>query len=104
VGHPIVAEVYPRPHSERFEGDWRALIEGPLKLLWNSRGEHQLFDLEADPGEALNLAKSDSARVAEMEASLLRYLAELPTPLAADAEGEIDEDTRKALRGLGYLE
>ncbi|MDB4433112.1 sulfatase-like hydrolase/transferase [bacterium] len=104
VGHPIVAEVYPRPSSDRFEGDWRALIDGRLKLLWNSQGQHELFDLETDPGESANLLESEPTRASAMKEKLLGYLARLPEPRAESAEGEIDLETREALRGLGYLD
>ena len=105
VGHPIVAEVYPRADVDRFStGSWRALIEGDLKLLWNSLGDHRLFDLGADPGESANLVESRPDRAAAMEATLLRYLESLPAPHAPGPEGEIDAETREALRELGYIE
>jgi arylsulfatase A-like enzyme len=104
VGHPILAEVYPRSDSDRFVGSWRALIDGDLKFLWNSRGEHRLFDLKNDPGETANLVVSQPDRAAVMESILARYLESLPPPAARGPEGAIDAETREALRRLGYFE
>jgi arylsulfatase len=102
IGHPVVAEVYPLPF-ESPEGGWRALFDGPWKLLWNSKGRHGLYDLGRDPGERSNLAARDPARVARMSALLDRYLASLPRPGAAGPPRELDAATRDALKALGYV-
>jgi hypothetical protein len=47
------------------EGSWRALYLGRHKFLWNSLGNHALYDLENDPGEGNDLSGADPARVAE---------------------------------------
>jgi hypothetical protein len=36
-------------------GDWRAWYQGPLKCLWNSKGDHALDDLVEDPEAQRNL-------------------------------------------------
>ena len=101
-GHPVVAEVYPLPWMSR-RGQWRALYDGPLKFLWNSAGEHQLFDLAADPGESRNLASRELDRLRRMSALLERYMDSLPRPGQAGRPKELDDETRRALRSLGYL-
>jgi arylsulfatase A-like enzyme len=102
VGHPIVSEVYPLPFSSS-EGDWRVLFDGELKFCWNSSGRHELYDLTNDPREARNLAGQDEERVKRMGHLLRAYLDSLPKPPDAGPPVELDEETRKALRSLGYV-
>ncbi len=102
VGHPIVAEVYPPPLNSP-EGHWRAIYDGAFKFLWNSKGVHHLYDLATDPGEKVDLVKRQPQRAVGMEALLLRYLESLPRPGDAGPPRELDEETRRALRSLGYV-
>jgi arylsulfatase A-like enzyme len=100
---PVFAEVYPLEVIGQ-RGDWRVLLAGDLKFHWNSRGNHLLFDLGEDPGEANSLAQSDPERVQRMERELEGFLAGLPKPMPQGEVREVDEETRRALRNLGYLE
>jgi arylsulfatase A-like enzyme len=102
IGHPLVAEVYPPPLNSP-EGHWRAIYDGAFKFLWNSKGVHHLYDLATDPGEKVDLVKRQPQRAAGMEALLLRYLESLPRPGDAGPPRELDEETRRALRSLGYV-
>ena len=101
-GHPLVAEAYPLPVTSS-DGHWRALLEEEHKLLWNSKGDHLLFDLKADPGERNNLVASKPRRADAMMRRLNGYLATLPAPGPPGPERNLDEETRKALESLGYL-
>ncbi len=100
---PIVAEAYPLTTFGP-TGHWRAWYEDGHKLLWNDRGNHKLFDLSADPREIRSLSRRDPARVAAMSKALDAYLEELPPPFPADAAEDIDAETQRALRALGYVE
>jgi len=103
AGHPLVAELDPLPELGP-TGRWRALYDGSFKFLWNSKGEHQLFDLGRDPGEKQNLFRSEGERARRLAAGLEGYLAALPKP-PASAKGAraLDAETQKALRSLGYV-
>jgi arylsulfatase A-like enzyme len=60
----------------------RAVIVGKHKLIRWGAGQgykHQLFDLDADPGEKKDLSKSDPALLAEMTRVLDETFAKLPT-------------------------
>ena len=103
AAHPIVAEVYPY-RNERWVGNWRALVEGSSKFLWNSNGDHQLFDLAADPSESDDRIHADPGRAEAMRTSLLEYLESLPRPGPAGPARTLDESTREALESLGYLD
>jgi arylsulfatase A-like enzyme len=100
---PVFAEVYPLTLMSQ-RGDWRVLLDGDLKLHWNSRGSHLLFDLVADPGEGSSLAEEEHERVQSMQRALDGFRASLSTPAPRGAVREVDEETRRALRDLGYLQ
>jgi arylsulfatase A-like enzyme len=103
AGHPVVAEVDPLPALAP-SGRWRALYDGSLKFLWNSRGDHRLFDLAADPAEGANLFSREPERARRLAQGLEGYLASLPRPPAsAGAARKLDEETQRALRSLGYV-
>jgi hypothetical protein len=82
------------------------LIEGPFKYLWNTRGEQMLFNLAGDPGETRDRASLEPERVQAMATRLDAFLAALPKPTRPDSEEvrDVDEETQRALRNLGYLE
>ncbi|MFO0981350.1 MAG: hypothetical protein U1E76_06275 [Planctomycetota bacterium] len=103
VTHPIVAEVYPLEFASDL-GDFRCLIEMPFKYVWNSKGRHQLFDLRADPHELEDRLGDDRERARRMGAKLAAYLGSLDRSFKDDPERAIDEETRRALEALGYLD
>ncbi len=98
----LLAEVNPLSFVSP-EGSWRALYLGRHKLLWNSLGNHALYDLAVDPGESNDLAASDPDRVKEALDFLDRMLASLPPPGEPGPPSSLDEETLKALRSLGYV-
>ncbi len=95
-----------RPYLRRI----RSLTRGDMKFIWGSDGRHELYDLASDPDELSNLINSDShAEVArDMEARLSDRLGTMESSRSAEPQaddpGELDEQTREALRSLGYLE
>jgi arylsulfatase A-like enzyme len=101
---PMVAELRSLSPDER--PGWWMLIEGPFKYLRNTRGEQRLFNLAGDPGEDRDRASLEPERVRTMATRLDEFLAALPKPARPDSEEvrDVDEETRRALRNLGYLE
>lgn len=103
----VVAEVYPLPLSGpgpwRQRGDWQVLIDGSYKFYRSSMGNHLLVDLEADPLEGVDLRELDPERSQRMEERLTRFLAALPPPPSAGAAREVDLDTQRALKNMGYV-
>ena len=100
--HPIVAEVYPLEHRSKW-GSWRVLLQGDHKFSWNSKGEHQLVDLKADPLEQVNLMQQQPDLAKTMMTALLGYLASLPKSAGGGTEQTLDAETMEALKQLGYL-
>ncbi len=72
-------------------------------IVHRERGERQLFDLVADPGESRNLAASEPEQLAAMEAMLRRWRAAL-RPLPVVAATDVGGETAEELRALGYLQ
>lgn len=103
VGHPIFSEVYPLP-MESPDGYWRAIYDENFKFIWNSKGRHLLFNLEDDPGEKVNLFGRQQQRAAQMLSKLERYLEGLPTPGPVGEGQQLDEETKKVLKSLGYVD
>ena len=85
------------------QGDWCTLIDGHLKLHWNSQGNHRLFDLSKDPRELNNLFRKDGKTTSAMITALTEYLGSLPAPGAVPAEQTVEQETLDALKGLGYV-
>lgn len=87
----------------------RAVIRDDVKLIWGSDGNHELYDLAADPGETRDLMTSPDFRVQrETLTELLETFVEghgtttySGAPVLLDVA---DEETQEALRSLGYLE
>lgn len=88
----------------------RSITVGGAKLVWGGDGRHEFFDLDADPGEVVNLldregsageAQALEQRLAEIVRRLESEMKVVPASVRAD---ELDEDTREALRSLGYLQ
>ncbi|MEE2665704.1 MAG: sulfatase [Myxococcota bacterium] len=103
----VLAELYPLPLMFA-KGDWRALVVGRHKLMWNSRGRHKLHDLGAPAGEDEDRAKFAVSRTDSLLERLEELTGVLPPPRTSAASAgtgdEIDDATRRALEGLGYLE
>jgi arylsulfatase A-like enzyme len=99
---PLLAEVNPLDFVSH-EGSFRALYLGRYKLVWNSLGNHALFDLESDPREEKNLAAADPTRTAEALGVLEKVMASLPSPGAPGPPAVLDDETLEALRSLGYV-
>jgi arylsulfatase A-like enzyme len=85
-----------------------ASFEGPtVDALYSSPVvSEELYDLIDDPGETRNLAPGDGDAVAASRKKVLAYLERARELRAtrAGADVELDEETRKRLELLGYIE
>jgi arylsulfatase A-like enzyme len=102
IKHPIIAETYPLQFFSK-DGNWQSIFEGDFKFIWNSKNQHMLFNLKDDPGENVNIIVQDSKRTESMWTQLEQYLAKLPKPGPAVPAGELDDQTKEALKSLGYV-
>ena len=101
IDHPILIESRTLP-GMMTRGHWRAMIVDDMKYIWNSQGDHMLFDLEADPQENHNLLAQYGQKARQMNKAMDAYIATLPPPGAQPTERALDPKTRNALQSLGY--
>ena len=102
VGHPLVAEVYPFPQISPY-GEWRTVIRDGYKFLWNGKGQHELYNLVADPGELNQLLTRHPTHAQRMQEDLETFFASLPARGRVNGDVSIDEETRRALERRGYV-
>jgi arylsulfatase A-like enzyme len=90
----------------RFDRDIRALADGGLKLFEDSRGGVELHDLASAGGESVDLAAARPQDVERLRAELRRWMEDNPASehVARVGEEELDEEARKRLQALGYLD
>jgi arylsulfatase A-like enzyme len=96
----------PRPsvaESPAYGPDTKAITFGRYKLVRQVDGLVQLFDLQQDPGELIDLSQERPEIVAKLGDLLEQELTGVDTSLS-DETMDFDEDTLEQLRSLGYLE
>ena len=99
---PMRAWSYPsmvmREADDRFRRELRSIEEGVWKLIEDDRGRVELYDLQSDPSEVVNLAGQEAGRVDTMRAQLG------PRPVEPSREPtELSEESLDRLRSLGYV-
>jgi len=103
----VAAESYPWEVlvrlNPRFRRVQRAVFSGPWKLVASSDGGRELYDLEEDPAEKVNLYREDDPISRDLEARLEQWL-ELTVAPADSAGAAIDPEMRTRLRALGYVQ
>jgi arylsulfatase A-like enzyme len=83
--------------------DSASLRSGPHKLIWSSRGDHELYDPVHDPREETNLARERPEEVRRLAEALQGWRAALRKRSTGGHTYEVDPATRKALESLGYV-
>ena len=81
----------------------KGIVAGRWKCIRDDEtGAVQLFDLEADPDEHVDLARERPDLVRELIGELDRHLASLATARLRPVETELSEEELQELSGLGY--
>lgn len=88
-------------YGGRFDRDWRSIRVGPWRLLEDSRGNVELYDLASDPRETRDLARESPGIVADLRARLAEWVASHPEGEKIPVEESRERDA--ALRALGYV-
>jgi choline-sulfatase len=91
-------ELYAESYAPMLDFGWsplRTVRAGRLKYIAAPREE--LYDVERDPGETADLAKTDSASAATLRSHVSRYGSDAVSPSSLDAEA------RARLQALGYV-
>ena len=80
----------------RFGTEKTAVRLGGLKLIRTRDGD-ELYNLSQDPGELKNIAASNAQTISQLEVHL-------PAEGSGAGSNELDEETKKQLEALGYVQ
>jgi len=90
-------------HDPSAPEGWLGLTRGRWRLIVTGR-EHRLFDLARDPGERHDVAPEHPDVVRALLDAYARRRRRAPAPpVPRGVDRHMDEQTRRALRALGYL-
>ena len=86
-----------------YRRDLKAIYQGKEKYIWASNAQHELYDLEQDPGETINLFKKFPQRAQRMEQTLKQWLGSFKPMAASESKVKLNESDVDRLRALGYV-
>jgi arylsulfatase A-like enzyme len=102
---PILAEWHLKwTDPERFHRSLTSIYSGSDKYIWSSNGEHELYDLEADPKESVNLVTQLPQRAVQLEEIRTQWLGSFKPPDRSADKIELDTGAMEKLRALGYIQ
>jgi len=81
----------------------KAFTVGSLKYIRSSRGDSELYDLSTDPGENHNLIKEREKTADLLDGRLTEWLSSFEHNVEEAGGRELDEETQRRLRALGYV-
>ena len=104
----MIGQVSAKPASQQAVGGQRFVALGGMDMVSGIGGKDAaLYDLANDPLESANLAESEADRLAVMTRHLEAW-EKMVTVASLDpelrTEEELDEDTLKQLKSLGYIQ
>ncbi len=101
---PILARRFPNFDWSLYDRPLRAIRTATDKYIRGGQGSEELYAVIADPGERNNLAAVRADRTAELRARLDAWETGI-TPVKTGADAlELDDDLRRRLEDLGYLQ
>jgi len=110
AGSLALAENYYARPADLFHPVWgwrfrrvrRAVFEWPFKLIHSSDGQHELYDLAADPAEAQDLYAERPEVAARLERALAEEIGDRQGPEGEGEPAELDPELTRQLEALGY--
>ncbi|MGH9329509.1 MAG: tetratricopeptide repeat protein, partial [Vicinamibacterales bacterium] len=103
-GEPVDRLALAETWYPRYHYGWSELVavrEGRYKFVRAPRRE--LYDLQTDPGERVNLADRHPQRAEALERALDDLVARVSRPDAVRAPAPVDPEVEERLRALGYI-
>jgi arylsulfatase A-like enzyme len=100
----LLTRSFPQFDPAAWERSLVAFRDGPHKLIWSSRGDHELYDLSLDPREQHDLFESEPATARRLLTGLQAFARNLQAPRVGGgpAPGPSAEHLQR-LRDLGYI-
>jgi len=92
------------PYGNRFARERVVLYQDEFKLILSSDGENELYDLEADPREQVNLFATKPELAERLERRLHKILDETPRHTGPQTAPEMTPEQEEELRKLGYTD
>jgi arylsulfatase A-like enzyme len=109
--HEIISEIYYTRTKDLFHPVWghrfdrirTAIYDWPFKYIDSSDGEHELYNLEVDGAEAVNLAGSDEATAVRLAGRLREFFDSRYRSQELVDQKPLSEEERRRLKSLGYI-
>jgi len=87
-----------------FDRSQKSVIAWPHHLIWDSKGEDELYKVDADPGELNDLAGEEPEAYNRLVNTIREFRLSHPDPLKdRDGDKELDPDMAEKLKALGYI-
>ncbi len=87
-----------------FTRNLKSVRRGNLKFIWGSDGRHEAYDLKKDPAETTNLAEQRPEMARQLKEEAERLFAALQPVGSAKDSWPMDENIRREIRALGYVQ
>lgn len=97
-------ERFPGVDVSKYDRALKMIRTDRYKYIWASDGNHELYDLQADPNEARNVLGECPEVADNLDGLLSEWLASFDAAIPSDDAPEFDEEVKDRLRALGYLE
>ena len=93
------SRICPSYNISQLDNRKKALIRWPYKLVWVSNGTQEMFQMDQDPDEQVNLAPGNAGLLGQLDATMGQFRAAHPFP---SSHAKMDAATGNALKALGY--
>lgn len=87
-----------------FRRNLKAARYGSMKFIWASDGRHELYDLAADPAEQTDMAAQQPETAVRLKEEAEHFIAGLKPVAGSQGPQLMDENVRRQLRALGYVQ
>ncbi len=95
----------PRHFRSVQDRSWKLVYRPPPDPSREGPENWELYDLAHDPGELLDISQQELEQVARLRRAMLGWIRDSPERAGSGADSEeLGEETRRALRALGYVE
>ena len=95
---------FPGVDVSRYDRALKMVRSDRYKYIWASDGNHELYDLQADPDETHNVITGRSDVFREMDRRLAGWRAHFKATAPLEEAPEFTQVVKERLRALGYLE